>query len=146
MYLHEITLGGIVGLTVVELPASIFYAHLNNYEEYIDLGSLWSVTLGWAHRVAKDGKTMINTTDLQEFLGIFEATMGFFSLTINNVKRYFFAYIANGLEPSDIKYLKKFLDADTPITTGMSITMLLLISLFYRKGDICNKTKVRRIT
>ena len=32
-------------------------------------------------------------------------------------------YIANGLEAKDIKYLKKFLDADTPITTAMSITM-----------------------
>lgn len=47
--------------------------------------------------------------------------MGFLRLTINGVKHYFFVYIAKGLEPKDIKYLKKFLDA--PITTGISIAM-----------------------
>jgi hypothetical protein len=63
---------------------------------------------------------MINTTDLQEFLGIFEATLGFFSLTINKVKRYFFVYIANGLAPQNIKYLK--LLRESPKTTEIGIT------------------------
>jgi hypothetical protein len=49
--------------------------------------------------------------------------LGFLRLTIDGVKHYFFVYIAKGLEPRDIKYLKKFLDADTPITTGVSIAM-----------------------
>ena len=49
--------------------------------------------------------------------------MGFLRLTINGVKHYFFVYITKGLEPRDIKYLKKFLDADTPITTGVSIAI-----------------------
>jgi hypothetical protein len=56
---------------------------------------------------------MINKNDLAEFLAIFEATLGFFRLTINGVERYFFVYIAKGLEPGDIKYLKKF-EVDTP--------------------------------
>jgi hypothetical protein len=66
---------------------------------------------------------MINRIDLQEFLAIFEASLGFFLLMIDGVKRYFFVYIAKGLEPRDIKYLKKFLDMDLPITTDMGIPM-----------------------
>jgi hypothetical protein len=58
---------------------------------------------------------MINRIDLQEFLVIFEATLGFFRLTIDGVKRYF-VYIAKGLELRDIKYLKKFFNTDSPIT------------------------------
>jgi hypothetical protein len=46
-------------------------------------------------------------------LDIFEATLGFFRLTIDGVKRYFFVYIAKGLEPPDIKYLKKLFRAKT---------------------------------
>jgi hypothetical protein len=63
---------------------------------------------------------MINTTDLQKFLGILEATLGFFSLTINKVKRYFFVYIANGLAPQNIIYLK--LLRESPKTTEIGIT------------------------
>ena len=54
---------------------------------------------------------------------MFEASLGFLRLTIDGVKHYFFVYIVKGLEPSDIKYIKKFLDADTLITTSMSIAM-----------------------
>jgi len=106
----------LVNLTAVELTASVFDIRLNNYEEYIDLDSLESVTLDWAYRAAKERKTMINRIDLQEFLGIFEATMGFFRLTIDGVKRYFFVYITKGLEPWDVKYLKRFLNTDSPTT------------------------------
>lgn len=113
----------LVDLTAVEVPASIFDARLNSYEEYIDLNSLQSVTLGWAYRAAKEGKTMINTTDLQEFLCIFEATLGFFSLTINKVKRYFFVYIANGLAPQNIKYLRHL--RESPKTTEIGITTVI---------------------
>jgi len=105
----------LVNLSAVEVTAMIDI-RLNNCEEYIDLDSLESVTLDWAYRAAKEGKTMINRIDLQEFLGIFEATMGFFRLTIDGVKRYFFVYIAKGLEPWDIKYLKRFLNTDSPTT------------------------------
>ena len=47
---------GLVDLTAVEVPASIFDAHLNSYEEYVDLNSLQSVTLDWAYRAAKRGQ------------------------------------------------------------------------------------------
>jgi hypothetical protein len=96
----------LVDLTAVEVTASVFDIRLNNHEECIDLDSLDSVTLDWVYRAAKEGKTMINRIDLQEFLVIFEATLGFFRLTIDGVKRYFFVYIAKGLEPWDIKYLR----------------------------------------
>jgi hypothetical protein len=46
--------------------------------------------------------------------------MGFLRLTIDGVKHYFFVYVAKGSEPRDIRYLKKLLDADTPITTGVN--------------------------
>jgi hypothetical protein len=105
----------LVGLAV-EVSASVFDIRLNNYEECIDLDSLESVTPDWVYRAVKEGKTMINRIDLQEFLVIFEATLGFFRLTIDGVKRYFFVYIAKGLEPWDIKYLKKFFNTDSPIT------------------------------
>jgi hypothetical protein len=107
----------LVNLIAVEVTASVVDIRLNNYEEYIDLDSLESVTLDWAYRAAKEGKTMINRIDLQEFLVIFEATLGFFRLTIDGVKRYFFVYIAKGLEPWDIKYLKKLLRVESPTTT-----------------------------
>ena len=106
----------LVNLIAVEVTASVFDIRLNNYQECIDLDSLEIVTLDWAYRAAKEGKTMINRIDLQEFLGIVEATMGFFRLTIDGVKRYFFVYIAKGLEPWDIKYLKRFLNTDYPAT------------------------------
>jgi hypothetical protein len=57
------------------------------------------------------------------FLYIFEATLGFFRLTIYGVKQYFFVYIAKGLEPGGIKYLKKFFNTDSPITTNTGIPM-----------------------
>ena len=47
---------GRVDLIAVEVPASIFHAHLNNYEECIDLDSLQSVTLGWAYSPSKRGQ------------------------------------------------------------------------------------------
>ena len=108
----------LVDLTAVEVTASVFDIRLNNYEECIDLDSLESVTLAWVYGAAKEGKTMINRIDLQEFLVIFEGTLGFFRLTIDGVKRYFFVYIAKGLEPRDIKYLKKFPNTYSPITTN----------------------------
>jgi len=105
----------LVNLSAVEVTAMIDI-RLNNCEEYIDLDSLESVTLDWAYRAAKESKTVLNRIDLQKFLGIFEATLGFFRLTIDGVKRYFFVYIAKGFEPWDIKYLKRFLNTDSPTT------------------------------
>jgi len=113
----------LVDLTAVEIPASVFDSRLYSYEEYVDLDSLQSVTLDWAYAAAKEGKTMINKIDLTEFLDIFEATLGFFRLTIDGVKRYFFVYITKGLEPRDIKYLKKLFGVDTYMTTDTGITM-----------------------
>jgi hypothetical protein len=87
---------------------------------------IWILSSGipdWAYGAVKDGKTIINRTQLAQFLDIFEATLGFLRLTIYGVKHYFFVYIAKGLEPRDIKYLKKFLDADTLITTDVSIAV-----------------------
>ena len=63
----------------------------------------------------------MNKIDLAEFLDTFEATLGFFRLTIDGVKRYF-VYIAKGLEPWDIKYLK-FFGVGSPITTDIGTTM-----------------------
>ena len=108
----------LVDLTAVEVTSGVFDIRLNNYEECIDLDSLESVTLDWVYRAAKEGKTMINRIDVQEFLVIFEGTLGFFRLTIDGVKRYFFVYIAKGLEPQDIKYLKKFPNTYRPISTN----------------------------
>jgi hypothetical protein len=53
---NSIAKQGLVDLVAVEVPASIFDVRLNNHEEYIDLDS---VTLGWAYRAAKEGKTML---------------------------------------------------------------------------------------
>jgi hypothetical protein len=113
----------LVNLTAVEVTASVFDIQLNNYEEYIDLDSLEFVTLDWAYRAAKEGKTMINKIDLQELLDIFEGTLGFFRLKIDGVKRYFFVYIANGLESWDIKRLKILLPAESATTTEIVTTM-----------------------
>ncbi len=108
----------LLNLAAVEIPP-----RADSYEESIDLDTLSSGIPAWAYRAIKEGKTIINRTDLAEFLNIFESTLGFLRLTIDGVEHYFFVYIAKGLEPRDIKYLKKFLDADTPITTGVSIAM-----------------------
>jgi hypothetical protein len=113
----------LLNLAAVEIPPSVFDNRSDSYEEYVDLDTLPSGTPDWAYGAVKEGKTIINRTDLAEFLNIFEATLGFFRLTMYGVKHYFFVYIAKGLEPSDIKYLKKFLDADMLITTSMSIAM-----------------------
>jgi hypothetical protein len=113
----------LLNLAAVEIPPSVFDNRSDSYEEYVDLDILPSGTPDWAHGAVKEGKTVINRTDLAEFLNLFEATLGFFRLAIYGVKHYFFVYIAKGLDPRDIKYLKKFLDADTLITTSMSITM-----------------------
>jgi hypothetical protein len=113
----------ILNLAAVEIPPSAFDNRSDSYEEYVDLDTLPSGTPDWAYGAVKDGKTVISRTDLAEFLNVFEATLGFFRLTIYGVKHYFFVYIPRGLDPKDIKYLKKFLDADTLITTSMSITM-----------------------
>jgi hypothetical protein len=108
----------LLNLAAVEIPP-----RSDSYEVCIDLDTLSSGIPDWAYGAIKEGKTVINRTDLAEFLDIFEATLGFFWSTIDGVKRYFFVYIAKGLEPRDIKYLKKFLGADSTITTGMSIAM-----------------------
>jgi hypothetical protein len=113
----------LLNLAAVEIPPSVFDNWSDSYEEYVDLDTSPSGTPDWAYGAVKKGKTVINRTDLGEFLNIFEATLGFFRLTMYGVKHYFFVYIVKGLEPSDIKYIKKFLDADTLITTSMSIAM-----------------------
>jgi hypothetical protein len=92
----------LVHLTSVEIPSSVFDNRSDTYEEYVDLDTLRSGTPDWAYRVVKQGKPVINRTDLAGFLDIFGATLGFLQLTINGVKRYF-VYLANGLEPRDIK-------------------------------------------
>jgi len=88
----------------------VFNNWSDSYEEYVDLDTLPSGMPGWAYGAVKEGKTVINRTQLAQFLNIFEATLGFLRLTIDGVKHYFFVYIAKGLEPRDIKYQKKFLD------------------------------------
>lgn len=113
----------LLDLAAVEIPSSVFNNRSDSHEEYVDLDTLPFGTPYWAYGALKEGKTVINTADLAEFLDIFEATLGFLGLTIDGVKHYFFVYIAKGLEPKDIKYLKKFLDADSPITTGISIAL-----------------------
>jgi hypothetical protein len=61
-----------------------------------------------------------NKTDLAEFLDIFTATLGFFRLTIDGLKRYL-VYIANELAPSEIKYLGQFLrDPEVGVTMNYS--------------------------
>ena len=90
----------IVDLTSVEIASAVFDKRSGTYEEYVDLDTLRSGTPDWAYRV---GKTVINRTDLAEFLDIFEATLGFLRLTTDGVKRYF-VYLANVLDPGDIKY------------------------------------------
>jgi hypothetical protein len=107
---------------MLDSPSSVFDNRSDSYEEYVDLNTLPSGIPDWAYDAVRDGKTIINKTQLKQFLDIFEATLGFLRLTIDGVKHYFFVYIAKGLEPRDIKYLKEFLDADTLITTGISIT------------------------
>jgi hypothetical protein len=113
----------LVDLTAVEIPASVFDSRLDSYEEYVDLDSLSSSTPNWAYRAAKERKIVINRTDLAEFLDLFIATLGFFRLTIDGVKRYFFVYIANELEISNIKYLQKLLRIEPAITTEIGVTM-----------------------
>jgi hypothetical protein len=120
---NMITQQELVDLTAVEIPSSEFDNRSDSYEEYVDLDTLPSGTPDWAYGAIKDGKTVINRTELAQFLDIFEATLGFLRLTIDGVEHYFFVYIAKGLEPRNIKYLKKFLDADTLITTGISIAV-----------------------
>jgi hypothetical protein len=112
----------LVDLTAVEIPASLFDSRSDRYEEYIDLDSLQSVKLDWTYRVAEEGKITSNTIDLREFLDIFEGTLGFLRLTIHGIKRYFFVYIANGLDHRDIKFLK-LLRVQSPTTTEIGITM-----------------------
>jgi hypothetical protein len=112
----------VVDLTAVEVPASVVDIRSNNYEDYVDLDSVQSDTLDWAYHAAKEGKITINRRELQEFLVIFEATLGFFLLTIDGVKRYFFVYIENGLETSDIMCLK-LLRVESPTTTEIGIKM-----------------------
>jgi hypothetical protein len=106
LFNNMITQQELVDLTAVEIPASEFDNRSDSYEEYVDLDT--SGTPAWGAAV-KEGKTVFNRAGLAEFLNIFEATLGFLRLTIYGVKRYFFVYIAKGLEPRDIKYLKKFL-------------------------------------
>ena len=76
-------------------------------EEYVDLNSLSSGTaIDWAYDVATGYKTKIDKIVLSQFLAIFNATLGFFRLNIGGTRRYFFTYIAKGLQPWDIEYLK----------------------------------------
>jgi hypothetical protein len=89
----------LLDLTAVEIPSSVFDNRSDSYEEYVDLDTLPFGTPYWAYSALKEGKTVVNRTDLAEFLDIFEATLGFIRLTIGGVKHYFFVYIAKGLEP-----------------------------------------------
>ena len=112
----------LVDLRAVEIPSSVFDNRSDSYEEYVDLDSLSSRTPDWAYRAVKEGKTVINKTDLAKFLDIFEGTFGFCRRTINGVKLYFFVYITKGLESWDIKYLKKLLRVQSPTTTEIAHT------------------------
>jgi hypothetical protein len=64
------------------MPPSVFDKQSDSYEEYIDLDSLSSGFSDRAYRVVNEGKTVIDRTDLPKFLDIFQATLGFFRLTI----------------------------------------------------------------
>jgi hypothetical protein len=112
----------LVDLTAVEIPASVFDSRLDSYKEYVDLDSLPSSTPNWAYRAVKERKIVINKTDLAEFLDIFLATLGFFRLTIDGLKCYFFVYVANELDPRDINYLRKLLRTESSRTAEMSVT------------------------
>jgi hypothetical protein len=113
----------LVDLAAVEIPASVFDSRLDSYEDHVDLDYFRSSTPNWAHHAIKERKIVINRTDLAEFLDIFIATLGFFKLTIDGEKRCFFVYIANELEPSNIKYLEKLLRLEPTLTTGMGVPM-----------------------
>jgi hypothetical protein len=142
-----------IELVAVEIPYYVFEKPIS--EEYVDLDSLSSGTaIDWAYDVATKYKTKIDKIVLSQFLAIFNATLGFFRLKIDGTKQYFFTYIAKGLQPWDIEYLKnldKAADAnrdsnaasndmvqfvDAPVTNG-PIPMLRL--------DIFGATNSNRI-
>jgi hypothetical protein len=94
-----------IELAAVEIPYYVFEKPIS--EEYVDLDSVSSGTaIDWAYDVATGYKINIDKIVLSQFLAIFNATLGFFRLKIDGTKRYFFAYIAKGLQPWDIEYLK----------------------------------------
>jgi hypothetical protein len=94
-----------IELVAVEIPYYVFEKPIS--EEYVDLDSLSSGTaIDWAYDVATKYKTKIDKIVLSQFLAIFNATLGFFRLKIDGTKQYFFTYIAKGLQPWDIEYLK----------------------------------------
>ncbi|HET7148633.1 MAG TPA: hypothetical protein VFI73_09070 [Candidatus Nitrosopolaris sp.] len=142
-----------IELSAVEIPYYVF--EKPNSEEYVDLDSLSSSTaIDWAYDVARGYKIKIDNIVLSRFLAIFNATLGFFRLKIDGTNRYFFTYIAKGLQPWDIEYLKnldKSADAnhdsniawndmvqfvDTPCTNG-PIPMLRLDKF---RATISNRT------
>jgi hypothetical protein len=89
-----------IELAAVEIPYYVF--EKPNSEEYVDLDTLSSGTaFDWAYDVATGYKTKIDKIVLSQFLAIFNATLGFFRLKIDGTKRYFFTYIAKGLQPQE---------------------------------------------
>jgi hypothetical protein len=107
-----------IDLAAVEIPDHVFEKPIS--EEYVDLDSLSSGTaIDWAYKVALGHKTKIDRIVLAQLLAIFNATLGFFRLTIDGTKRYFFTYIAKGLEPRDIEYLKNLYTTDANISNGI---------------------------
>jgi hypothetical protein len=106
-----------IDLVALEIPDYVFEKPIS--EEYVDLDSLSSgIDIDWAYNVAQGHKTKIDKIMLAQFLAIFNATLGFFRLKIDGAKRYFFTYIAKGLEPRDIKYLKNLYTANANISNG----------------------------
>jgi hypothetical protein len=108
----------LIDLAAVEITDSIFGKP--PYEDCVDLDALQPGTpVDWARAAAKVGKIMINKIELAEFLATFEATLGFFRLKIDGTQRFFFTYIAKGLEPRDIEYLKNLYTTDANISNGI---------------------------
>ncbi len=108
----------LIDLAAVEITDSVFDKPL--YEDCVDLDSFQpGTTVDWAYAAAKVGKIMINKIELAEFLSTFEATLGFFRLTIDRTQRFFFAYIAKELEPRDIEYLKNLYSVDADLRNGI---------------------------
>lgn len=108
-----------IDLVAVEIPDCVFEKPIS--EDYVDLGSLSlssGTAIDWAYNVALGHKTKIDRIVLAQFLAIFNATLGFFRLKIDGTKRYFFTYIAKGLEPRDIEFLKNLYAADASISNG----------------------------
>lgn len=76
-------------LTPLEIPSSVFLDNKSDgfEESVVDVDNIASGTPHWASGAVKEGKAVINRSDLAQFLDIFEATLGFLRLKIDRIKR-----------------------------------------------------------